>query len=197
MNDFYENHHKKYFESTVSSDPASFLEPFVKFLSPLATILDIGCGSGRDLLWFSQHGFKPTGFEQSPSLVQLAGEFSQCIVIEGDFSIYDFSKLQFDALSFVGSLVHLPKEDLPKVLASVCRALFSGGFIFITMKEGIGTFTGNDGRVFTLWSQKDLNKIFADQLLQILDFSRQPSKIRSDDVWLGYVLRMRDTIYPT
>ena len=191
MDNFYEKNHQQYFESTFSLDPASFLEPFVKFLSPSTTILDIGCGSGRDLLWFSQHGFQPIGFEQSPSLAQLAREFSQCVVIDGDFAIYDFSKLQFTALSFVGSLVHLPKEELPKVLASICRTLVSGGFILITMKEGIGTFKGDDGRVFTLWRKKDLEQIFADQHLQILDFSWQTSKIRSDDVWLGYVLKYK------
>ena len=134
------------------------------------------------------------GFEHSPSLAQLARKHSLCTVIEGDFFSYDFSKLSFAALVFVGSLVHLSKKELPIILKSTCRALLPGGLVFVTMKEGDGCFQADDGRFFTLWSRKDLEQIFAEQHLQILDFSRQTSKIRSDDVWLGYVLRMNVAI---
>ncbi len=66
-----------------------------------------------------------------------------------------------------------------------------GGKILITVKEGSGTSLAADGRVFTLWSRADIEKVFAakSKNLNILDFSQQISKIRPDDVWLGYVLR--------
>ena len=92
------------------------------FLAPEATILDIGCGSGRDMGWFAEYGFQPTGFELSPSLAQLARKHSGCKVFEGDFTQYDFSDFQVDALVFAGSLVHLPEQDLAHVLKSTCRA---------------------------------------------------------------------------
>ena len=191
MDNYYEDNHRQYFNSTFGIDPSVFLAPLARFLEPKATILDIGCGSGRDMLWFARHGFQPTGFEQSPSLASLARKHAGCPVIEGDFTSYDFSKLQFSALIFVGSLVHLSQEALPAILTSTCRALIPGGLLLITMKEGNGTSLAADGRVFTLWSRADIEKVFATKSknLRILDFSRQISKIRSDDVWLGYVLR--------
>jgi len=158
-------------------------------LEPKATILDIGCGSGRDLLWFARQGFRPTGFEQSPSLASLARKHANCPVIEGDFICYNFSDLQFSALVFVGSLVHVSQEAFPSILTSTCQALIPGGMLLITMKEGNGTFFAGDGRVFTLWSRQDIEKIFVASKLRILDFSRQKSKLRPDDIWLGYVLR--------
>ena len=189
MEDFYEAKHKQYFDSTVDIDPSAFLEPLASLLEPQATILDIGCGSGRDLLWFARRGFRPTGFEQAPSLANLARKHSNCPVIEGDFRHFDFSKLQFSALVFVGSLVHVSPEELPAVLTSTCQALSPGGMLLITLKEGNGTSRAADGRVFTLWSTQDIEDVFAKCNLHILDFSRQISQVRSDDVWLGYVLR--------
>jgi SAM-dependent methyltransferase len=189
LNNFYENNHQQYFDSTVGVDPSVFLEPLAGLLKPKATILDIGCGSGRDLLWFARRGFCPTGFEQSPSLAGLARKHSNCPVIEGDFSRFNFSELQFSALVFVGSLVHISPKALPTILASTCQALMPEGFLLITLKEGNGTSLAADGRVFTLWSRPDIEKVFAANNLHIIDFSRQVSKIRPDDIWLGYVLR--------
>jgi len=189
LDNFYEDNHQHYFDSTVGIDPAAFLEPLAGLLKPQATILDIGCGSGRDLLWFVRRGFHPTGFEQSPSLANLARKHSNCPVIEGDFCCFNFSDLQFSALVFVGSLVHLSPEALPAILASTCQALSPGGLLLITLKEGNGISLAADGRVFTLWSRQEIEKVFATSKLHIIDFSRQISKIRPDDIWLGYVLR--------
>jgi SAM-dependent methyltransferase len=189
LDSFYEDNHQHYFASTVGIDPASFLEPLTTLLPPQATILDIGCGSGRDLLWLASRGFRPTGFEQSPSLAKLARQHANCPVLEGDFKDFDFSKLHFTALIFIGSLVHVSPAALPAIIASTCQALSPGGMLLITVKEGIGTSRVADGRVFTLWSKQNIEHVFAACNLQIVDFSRQISKVRPDDIWLGYVLR--------
>jgi SAM-dependent methyltransferase len=152
---FYEENHLTYFTSTVSIDPASFLEPFARCLAPGATILDVGCGSGRDLLWFAERGFSPTGFEKSPNLARLARQHAACPVIEGDFRDFDFSQLSFSALVLVGSLVHLSPDEFPVIFKKIRRALAPEGHILITLKEGVGTSTTADGRVFTLWSATD------------------------------------------
>jgi len=192
LNDFYEQNHRQYFESTVGIDPSAFLEPLAVRLKPGAAILDVGCGSGRDLRWFVDRGFRPTGFEKSPALAGLARRHSGCPVIRGDFLRFDFSRLRFDALVIVGALVHVPRDSLAAVLQSICRVLAPGGLALVTLKEGSGSFRSSDGRVFTLWSAGELEGIFASIPLQVLDFSRSPSEVRPDDAWLGFVLRRPD-----
>ena len=88
--DFYQKKYKAYHEKTFSIDPSSFLEPLVKKLPAEAFILDVGCGSGRDLLWIKKQGFEGIGFERSLGLAQLARENVGCEVIDGDFETYDF-----------------------------------------------------------------------------------------------------------
>jgi len=189
LENFYEDNHQHYFDSTVGIDPSAFLKPLARLLQPQATILDIGCGSGRDLLWLARRGFRPTGFEQSPSLAKLARTHSNCPVLEGDFNHFNFSTLHFSALICVGSLVHVSPEALPAIIVSTCQALNSGGLLLITVKEGKGTSRAADGRIFTLWPKQDLENVFAAINLHIVDFSRQISRIRPNDIWLGYVLR--------
>ncbi len=194
LKNFYEDNHQQYFNSTVGIDPSAFLEPLAGRLRPKAAILDIGCGSGRDLLWFASRGFRPTGFEQSPGLASLARKHAECPVIEGDFRSFNFTELQFSALVFIGSLVHVFPKALPAILTSSCQALIPGGLLLITLKEGNGTNRADDGRVFNLWRRPDIEKVFAAEKLHIIDFSQQVSKIRPDDIWLGYVLRFGNEI---
>jgi SAM-dependent methyltransferase len=108
MKGFYQDNYRKYFASTVNVDPSIFLEPFVRHVSPKGEIFDVGCGSGRDLLWLRKRGINVTGLEQSPGLADLARRYAGCPVIEGDFHTYDFSSMRFDVLLCVGSLVHVP-----------------------------------------------------------------------------------------
>ena len=70
--DYYQQHFLEYNRQTFNMDPASFLEPLAEQLAPGARILDVGCGSGRDLLWFKNRGFDVVGLERSPGLAGLA-----------------------------------------------------------------------------------------------------------------------------
>ncbi len=68
MPDYYTKHFQAYHKKTFSIDPSSFLEPLKNTLEPGCRILDIGCGSGRDMLWLKNHGFSVSGFERSAGL---------------------------------------------------------------------------------------------------------------------------------
>ena len=103
MSDFYQNNYRAYHEKTFSIDPSSFLEPFASHLAEDSLILDVGCGSGRDLLWLKNRGFKVIGFERSKGLAELARENVGCEVIEGDFETFDFSTLSVDAIILINS----------------------------------------------------------------------------------------------
>jgi len=191
MHDYYETNAAEYHASTVRIDPASFLEPLARRLTHGATVLDIGCGSGRDMRWFRERGFCPTGLERSPTLAAMARTHSSCPVLEVDFETYDFSALSFDALLLVGALVHLPHNRFKEVLGNILQALVPAGHALITLKEGRDPTEISHGRSFYLWRDLDLRGLFADLNLTVVEFSRDISKVRDTDIWLGYVLQKR------
>ncbi|MBT3257954.1 MAG: class I SAM-dependent methyltransferase [Deltaproteobacteria bacterium] len=174
------------------ADCRYFLSPLVRCLTPGSSILDVGCGSGRDMRWLKDRGFRPTGFERSGGLAALAREHSGCPVLEGDFEGYDFSGMDVDAILLVGALVHVPHEPFSKILSNIAQALNPEGHVLLTLKEGVKTRDGAGGRVFYLWKDGALRAVFENLNLAVVDFSRAISKIRKSDVWLGYVLEKQD-----
>ncbi|BCO09898.1 SAM-dependent methyltransferase [Desulfolithobacter dissulfuricans] len=192
--DFYHTHARKYFEQTRAIDSSRFLGVLAHRLPKGATVLDIGCGSGRDLLYLKNSGFCATGLERSAKLAELARKFSGCPVIEGDFTCYDFSSLRCDALVLVGALVHLQKPELGPVLGRISQALEQDGLIYLSLKHGNGQYRNDDGRIFTLWQHEELEKIFTGCGFVNLDFSRNRSAMNPHDTWLGYLLQKQDTM---
>ena len=188
MQDFYRRHYKAYHQKTFHIDPSSFLEPLIRHLTPGDTLLDVGCGSGRDLLWFKEHGIKVTGFERSEGLAALARKYVGCEIVEGDLEHFDFSKQTFDAILLCGSLVHIPHAQLEAVFRSVMSGLGEGGKALVSLKEGKGSSISGDDRVFYLWQNKDLGDIFSRHGFSVLECQRGVSKVNSSDTWLSYVL---------
>ncbi len=189
MSDYYEIQAVEYHARTFSADPSVFLSPFVLHLPLQARILDIGCGSGRDLLWLKQRGFEPTGLERSASLARLARSHSGCPVIEGDLEGFDYSTGAWNAVMMVGSLVHVPHGRLAATLQKILSDICSPGAVLLTLKEGDGFIRRADGRIFYLWEDAALRKIFSELDLETASFSRNASAIGSRETWLGYVLK--------
>lgn len=201
--DYYQTYYREYHEKTFPIDPSFYLEPFARRLAPRCRILDIGCGSGRDLLWLKDKGFQVTGFERSPGLAGIARKKTECSVIEGDFESYDFSGLSADAILASGSLVHLPHHRLSQVIQNFLKAIKntqgSGKqppdsdqpqtHLYISLKEGTGKWTDKKGRVFYLWQAEELSVLFGKLGFSVLDFSRTESAMGTGEIWLGYVLK--------
>jgi len=192
MSDYYHKNYKEFFVQTADIDPSSFLSPFVNAIPSNISILDVGCGSGRDLLWLKKQGFHVTGFERSPGLAGLAGKHSGCDVIEGDFESYDFSKHNFDAILASGSLVHVPHDNLVTVLNNIIQAFNQNSilsrYMYISLKSGIGIKRDSKNRKFFLWDNKILKKIFTNLGFSVVSASKSQSLKNSKDLWLGYVL---------
>ena len=191
MQDYYQKKYKAYYQKTFTIDPSDFLEPLAKRLTAGAIVLDVGCGSGRDLLWMKKKGFNVIGFDRSPGLVKLARKNVGCEVIEGDFETYDFSEISADAIMLIGALVHIPYDRFLDIFRNIISSLSDFGKILITLKEGTGTRTDEEGRIFYLWKDEKAMAIFNSLGFKVCDFSRSTSKTGSGEVWLGYVLEKK------
>jgi SAM-dependent methyltransferase len=187
--DFYAAFSQEYHERTARLDSTPFLEPLAARLAPGSLVLDVGCSSGRDLLWFKSRGFRVQGLERAPELARIARESAHCEVLNDDFETFDFSTLTADALCLIAALVHVPRERLPAVLGRILKACNPGGLVLMTMKEGEGESGDGRGRTFYLWRHGDLRRLFREMNLAVEHFARRESMLATGEMWLEYVLK--------
>ena len=64
--EFYEAHAQSVVDKTKDLDLSCIYRLFLELLPETAHILDAGCGSGRDSLFFLKCGFSVTAFDFSP-----------------------------------------------------------------------------------------------------------------------------------
>lgn len=107
----------------------------VEGAAPLA-LLDFGCGPGRDLAWFRDHGHAPVGLDGALEFVQMARAHSGCEVLHQDFLALDLPPDRFDGVFANASLFHVPKSELPRVLAELRAALRPRGVLFSSNPRG-------------------------------------------------------------
>ena len=72
--DYYSKHAKDVAERYEAA-PSSLASRFSSAFAPGGRILDIGCGSGRDLAELGRQGFQPFGLDGTPEFVQLAQHY--------------------------------------------------------------------------------------------------------------------------
>lgn len=108
-------------------------------------ILDYGCGSGNNSVFFMQKGYSVFGVDVAPSFPKLVEKnlsanhidktaLSKFTLIKPDTTTLDFPDNYFDFIVSNQVLYYLPTEEhLQKVCKELKRVLRPGGFVFFTM----------------------------------------------------------------
>ena len=100
------------------------------------TILDLGCGPGRDLQYFQSLGHNAIGIDGSKEFVAMARSYSKCQVHHQDFLAMTLPKNHFDGVFANASLFHVPSQELPRVLLELFTTLKSRGVLFCSNPRG-------------------------------------------------------------
>ncbi len=103
---------------------------------PPFTILDLGCGPGRDLKAFRQLGHRPVGLDGAEQFVTMARAATECEVWRQDFLQLDLPDAHFDGVFANASLFHVPGQALPRVLRELHATLKPGGALFSSNPRG-------------------------------------------------------------
>ena len=114
--------------------------------APPFTILDLGCGPGRDLQRFIELGHKAVGLEGSRQFAAMARKHAGCEVLEQDFLRLALPPAAFDGVFANASLFHVPTQELPRVLAELHAALKPRGVLFSSNPHGHNEEGWNRGR---------------------------------------------------
>lgn len=133
--EYYNKYAAKVFEDTVEQNMEEIRNGFLELLEEGDTILDLGCGSGRDSLAFYEAGFDVTPLDASEEMCKLAEIHTGLDVLQMTFEEMDFDSV-FDGIWACASLVHVPKKELQDILGKITCALNDGGIFYMSVKKG-------------------------------------------------------------
>jgi hypothetical protein len=146
------------------------VDRFVAGLRPGARVLEIGSGSGRDARAMELAGLSVRRTDITPAFVHLlrdAGYDADVV----DPLVDDLSDPGAPGTPYAGvwanaSLLHVDREDLPRVLSRLADATEVGGPMFVALKEGDGAGWSVHGNVtaprfFTYWREEPLRSALA------------------------------------
>ena len=102
---------------------------------PPFTVLDLGCGPGRDLAAFRSLGHEAIGLDGSPEFVAMARE-TGCEVWLQNFLTLALPPARFHGVFANASLFHVPTQELPRVLGELRAALVPRGVLFCSNPRG-------------------------------------------------------------
>lgn len=127
-----------FWEGTRDHDVSQNYESFLGAIEqqPPFSILDFGCGPGRDLKYFSSLGHEATGLDGSEEFVRMGREFSGCPILHQDFLSMDLPLSKFDGIFANASLFHIPSGELPRILLELYACLKPKGVMFSSNPRG-------------------------------------------------------------
>ena len=109
--------------------------------SGVKTVLDLGCGTGRHLVYLAKRGFRVYGFDIASDGIRIAKVWLKKEKLHASFQVgsiykrFPYQSNYFDALISTNTIHHSRINNIRKAIHEAERVLKSGGLIFITVRK--------------------------------------------------------------
>lgn len=187
---YYNVNARQFAETTVSVEFHTMQSKILDKLPPSSTILDFGCGSGRDTKYFIEQGHQVDAVDGSVELCKLASEYTGIEVKHMYFQ--ELSEVEkYNGIWACSSILHLSISELEDVLKKMQKALKTNGIIYTSFKYG--TFSGyRNGRFFTDMTEETFGELL--EKIPGLNIEEQWVTLdvrpgRGEEKWLNILLR--------
>ncbi|QLE85418.1 class I SAM-dependent methyltransferase [Shewanella sp. Scap07] len=156
--DYYNQNARSFITDTESVDMSALYHEFISLLPKGASVLDAGCGSGRDTKYFVEQGYEVSALDASLEMVQHATKLSGVQVSHRTFSQVNEVEA-YDGIWACASLLHVAKDSLEEAFSNLSNALKPKGVWYLSFKYG-DKERSKGGRHFT-----DLNEALLQELV--------------------------------
>ena len=164
---------------------------FLSYLNEGDSILDLGCGSGRDTKYFLSKGYKVDATDGSMEICKVASDYTginvKCLLFN---ELDEIDK--YDGIWACASILHLDRDDLIDVFHRIARALKDNGILYTSFKysefEGV-----RNGRYFTDFTLESFNEFQTNIPEFIIEKKWITSDVRAgreDEKWLNLIMRI-------
>jgi SAM-dependent methyltransferase len=190
--DHYNQRAEEFWQGTRDHDVKQNIAALLQWIEgkPPFTILDFGCGPGRDLKVFSELGHIAVGLEGAEHFAVMARTYSGCEVWQQDFLKLDLPGNHFDGVYANASLFHVPGQELPRVLLELHASLKSGGVLFSSNPRGHNEEGWSGGRYGTYHDLETWRGYVSAAGFSELEHYYRPAGLpREEQPWLASVWR--------
>ena len=188
----YNGHADEFREGTRDHDVTQNIDALLRHIAaePPFSILDFGCGPGRDLKTFVSLGHRPVGLEGAERFVAMARDETGCEVWHQDFLHLDLPEARFDGVFANASLFHVPSEGLGCVLRQLHSTLKPGGVLFSSNPRGANQEGWTHGRYGVFHDLDAWRRYMTDAgFLELEHYYRPAGLPREQQPWLASVWR--------
>jgi len=190
----YDQRAEEFWLGTRDHDVAQNISAFLQAVeaAPPFTILDLGCGPGRDLKTFTEYGHLAIGLEGAARFAAMARAHSGCEVWEQDFLRLELPPTRFDGVFANAALFHVPSRELPRVLRELHATLKPHGVLFSSNPHGGNEEGWNRGRYGAYHDLERWRRYLQAAGFDELDhYYRPPGLPHAQQSWLASVWRRR------
>ena len=189
---YYERQAQAFWEGTRDHDVRQNIDALLAHIeaTPPYTLLDFGCGPGRDLRTLAALGHVAIGLDGADTFVAMAHAYSGCEVWRQDFLALALPPSHFDGIFANASLFHVPSRDLPRVLREIAAALKPRGVLFASNPHGHNEEGFHRGRYGAYHDLETWTRYVSDAGFELLDHYYRPAGVpRAGQPWLATVSR--------
>lgn len=191
--DYYRNNAGLFSENTIGVDMSVLQNAFMELIPKGGKVLDLGCGTGRDSLYFREAGFRVFSIDGSNEMCGVASKLLGCEIIRATFEKYE-TNIVFDGIWACASLLHVEMSKLPHIVRKYAKMLRNNGIFYMSFKYG--DFSGvRDGRYFTDINEERLKVLLSGipelELVKCMT-TRDGRPEHESELWLNAFCRKRE-----
>ncbi len=188
MINYYEKNAEKYIEETFNCDMKEQYDFFLQYMPKKGKILDIGFGSGRDMIYFASKGYEAEGIDPTLAFVNN--------MKEKGYNVHQLSaqelnfKNKFDGIWACASLLHVKRVYLAETLKKCKSALKVNGIMYCSFKYGNCEIIRNE-RYFNYLNEESLKEILNADSFKIIDIkiSNDVRVNRFNEKWINVIIK--------
>lgn len=185
---YYNKNAQSFYDRTINADLSESYSKFLQLLPEQSSILDAGCGVGRDAKYFLSKGHHVVAFDASQEMVYLASQEIGFEVQLLKFQEMNFQE-NFDAVWASASLLHVSYDDKPEVYRKIHQALKPGGIFYASYKYG-DDYVASSERDF--WNMNEIKILpYLEGLFETIEMWKNCSSTvpTSPTLWLNILAK--------
>jgi ubiquinone/menaquinone biosynthesis C-methylase UbiE len=174
----------------MAANLVALAERLVAHVGKNGRIVEVGCGTGRDMAWFEAQGLSVKGLDLSTGMLAYARD-----QVDGDLSAMNMCNLGFRNEYFDGawccaSLLHLPKDYAPNALREIYRVMKPNGMLVLSIQKGDTEgwepgYVSNAERYFARYQVDEMEGMLSENGFCVSNMDTSPGT--NNRSWLAFV----------